>query len=114
MKYIRTKNGVYEVSELNEYATHHKSNKTLIIDKYIDRYILNKTILAQADTIEELCDEFVVIFEDKNHIVYSEFKWAMDKAMWSGMPFIIYGAIWTDKGLKYIAKLNEEGRLELI
>ena len=27
---------------------------------------------------------------------------------------IIYGAIWTDKGLIYVAKMNEEGELELL
>ena len=114
MKYIRTEDGIYEVSELNEYATHYKMNKTVVIDKLQTKYILNKSILAQADTIEELCDEFVVVFEDKNHIVYSQFEWAIDKAMRSGMPFIIYGAIWTDKGLIYVAKMDSEGKLCLI
>ena len=26
----------------------------------------------------------------------------------------IYGAIWTDKGLIYVAKMNEKGELELL
>lgn len=78
------------------------------------RTLQNYNIVKQADTIEELCDGFVVVFEDKNHIVYSQFKWAMDKAMWSGMPFMIYGAIWTDKGLIYVAKMNNKGVMELL
>ena len=75
--------------------------------------ITEKLVVKTADNLAELCDEFVVVFEDKNHIVYSQFKWAMDKAMWSGMPFMIYGAIWTDKGLIYVAKLID-GELVLI
>ncbi len=26
----------------------------------------------------------------------------------------IYGAIWTEKGLTYVAKMNDEGELELL
>jgi hypothetical protein len=26
----------------------------------------------------------------------------------------LYGAIWTDKGLIYVAKMNEKGELELL
>ena len=28
--------------------------------------------------------------------------------------FEIYGAIWTDKGLIYVAKMNDKGELELL
>lgn len=64
----------------------------------------------QADTIEELCDELVynhqiLSKEDKNNKEYLSQLYCFND---------IYGAIWTDKGLIYVAKLNSEGVLELI
>jgi len=35
-------------------------------------------------------------------------KYARDK------DWTIYGAIWTDKGLIYVAKMNDKGEFELI
>lgn len=119
MKYIRTENGIYEVSELNEYATHYKMNKTVVIDKLQTKYILNKSILAQANTIEELCDYFLIDKNDIEHYEpttliifddYDDFRYSMmckDNA--NG-----YGCIKTNKGLIYVAKINDKGELMLI
>ena len=69
--------------------------------------IKKKGIINQADTIEELCDEFVV--EDKDEFaIFHNFKLAKQT------KGIIYGAIWTDKGLTYVAKMNSKGELELL
>ena len=106
-KYIRTKDEILKALD-TDYMCGVKVYHT---EKGM---ITEKLVLKQSDNLAELCDEFVVEFEDKNHIVYSQFKWAMDKAMWSGMPFIIYGAVWTSKGLIYVAKMNDEGKLVLI
>lgn len=66
-------------------------------------------ILKQAEKVKDLCDEFVIkdingkytyITTDKPWILFSD--------------CIIYGAIWTDKGLIYVAKMNEKGELELL
>ena len=59
-----------------------------------------------ADTIEELCDEFVGIYHNICEVVLTKDNW--DKYD------IFCGAIWTDKGLIYVAKMNEKGELELI
>jgi len=67
-------------------------------------------ILKQADSIEDLCDEFVVVYKNsRNHINYMEFEWALDKAERSETEYELYGAIWTEKGLIYVAKLNKNG-----
>lgn len=85
------------------------------------RMMLNKeNIIKQADTIEELCDEFVITNELvkgyvlTSAIAKSSIKW--DKLIENGFLKVqkVYGAIWTDKGLIYVAKLNNEGKLELI
>lgn len=111
--YIRTKDGIYKVRKpfIEEY---------LYKDAYyVYRHeaIKKKDIVSKADTIKELCDEFVVAYEDGARIVYGDLEWAKTKAKTSlelGNKSIIYGAIWTDKGLIYVAKMNDEGELELI
>lgn len=97
MKYIRTKNGIYEV-------------KTKMIFNHIKEYRL-------ADTIDELCDCFVAIGKkhyiwDKQHCLGLTFEQV--KQSYSAYDFEIYGAIWTDDGLIYVAKMNANGELELI
>jgi hypothetical protein len=74
----------------------------------------------QADTIEELCDEFVIVF-DKSEQYDNELFNAKTYTPVEVNTFYknvkiekIYGAIWTDKGLIYVAKMNEKGELELI
>lgn len=77
----------------------------------------------QSENLEELCDEFVG-FEDG----CIPFVWRFDtidkyrerdlfiKEILEnkGTEETIYGCIWTDKGLIYVAKINENGVLELI
>ena len=73
-----------------------------------------------ADTIEELCDEFVCENEHwVNHKYMSpeiedciNYKDSCEK--FSKTPTNLYGAIWTDKGLIYVAKMNDKGDLELL
>ena len=64
-----------------------------------------------------MCDEFIA----HNHkaspdvrdvfSIKEELNYALDY-MEDG--YTIYGAIWTDKGLIYVAKMNDKGDLELI
>ena len=82
-----------------------------------DCFIPKNEIVDEADTIEELCDEFVIAYENGARIVYGDLEWAKVKAIASskiGIKLIIYGAIWTDKGLIYVAKLNDKKELELL
>lgn len=78
--------------------------------------------IAQADTIEELCDEYVI--EKKGYtpfvsqtLFYNGKEHKEDikalKEYYSGYDNI-YGAIWTSKGLIYVAKMNNKGELELL
>lgn len=97
MKYIRTKDDVYVLSEA---------------------YWAGNTdeIISEADTIEELCEQFIIydthkkkwlIFRDlKSLIAYCDSN-GLDKTQ-------IKGAIWTDKGLIYVAKMDNEGKLVLM
>lgn len=117
MKYIRTKDGVYEVNEV--IVRNRKMYELSNVDNLIRKESLKEIIIAQADTIEELCDELVVkhINNDKPYIAdgYQKTKILKDrqKVFEYGVE-IIYGAIWTSKGLIYVAKMDSEGKLVLI
>ena len=97
MKYIRTKDGIYE------------------LDGFGFRYPKD---YKKADTIEELCDEFVVIYNESKKFkkpftsFYSDIIGVLKEHDLSECK--IYGAIWTDKGLIYVAKMNDKGELELL
>ena len=93
MKYIRTKQGCI-VDTTNMHL------ETL-------KWYQEVHLLKQADTIEELCDEFVYMKE-------SEHKTTKCFNVVKGCKEEIYGAIWADKGLIYVAKLNDKGELELL
>ena len=99
MKYIRIKDKIMTYEELQKYGS----------EKWLNGEEIE--ILKQADTIEELCDEFVL---PKHKIIITRFdlKHRYTKKDLEGE--IIYGAIWTDKGLIYVAKMNEKGELELL
>ena len=119
MKYIRTKDGVYEVNEV--IVRNKKMYELSNVDNFISEEKLKKIIIAQADTIEELCDEFVREFNYRNHRyrgIYESLKDIFEENNTINMTYEndieIYGAIWTDKGLKYVAKMNDKGELELI
>ena len=103
MKYIRTKDERIVDTE--------KEYQPLEWAKQARDYALTE---KEADTIEELIDAYVIEYEGGNHIVYDEFEWAKDKALRSNKKYIIYGAIWTGKGLIYVAKMNDKGDLVLI
>ena len=95
MKYIRTKNG----NILNS----SRGLTSMIVTK--------DDILKEADTIEELCDMF--IFRAGDYIVIDQDKDKVFRGNWNCYD-TIYGAIWTNKGLIYAAKMNDKGEFELI
>ena len=105
--YIRTKNRIYKV----ESETCHK--KGYYIDRYEEDVILKEQVIKQADTIEELCDRFVVMDKETKEVI-SIVSFLEYAKLWSYCKYNIYGAVWCECGLKYVAKLDEEGKLELI
>ena len=95
MKYIRTKDGIMVFTDL-PYDIDDSGNQS-----YKGMEI--------ADTIEELCDEFVYVASEKDRPVICYKPTAFHK-----LSDNLYGAIWTDKGLIYVAKMNDKGELELL
>ena len=116
-KYIRTKDGIYKIAltdkiRFGQYYCYKVDRQN--INQY--SIIAETSILKQADTIEELCDGFVTVGNkhivwDKQHCLGLTFEQV--KESYSTYHFKIYGAIWTDEGLIYVAKMNDKGELEL-
>lgn len=108
MKYIRTEDGF-----LLEVIRESESKKSYITKP--NGWVIHKyRVIKQANTIEELCDEFVI----KAYISsYPQIYHSVDLKELNEFrekDTIVYGAIWTDKGLIYVAKMNDKGELCLI
>ena len=104
MKYIRTQTRIFENNgKIKKKDNYLQIWKTIDGQKKCDEYL----IIKEANTIEELCDMFVVRKETCRDLLVAK-SWA------KSYNEILYGAIWTDKGLQYVAKLNQDGELELI
>lgn len=136
MPYIRTKNFIHDSKDVvvvNE-------NGTLVVLRGIDKDFVERTrgktwntgtnvVLAQADTIEELCDEFRGVwtnycedgkdaheeyhYDKEKNVFYDDFEELTHKEAIEKFD-IFYGAIWTDRGLIYVAIMNDFGELALL
>lgn len=105
--YIRTKDGrILDFDKINEVSK-------LSID-------MAEEPIREAKTIEKLCDEYVVFDKEQPNgklLYYKGFEnlkkefidFENDKE-----KVAVFGGIWTDKGLIYVAKMNDKGELELI
>lgn len=122
-RYIRTKDG--RIVEIKDNMVVKQSDVLRLV--YKDRpYICvlngNDEIVNQADNIEELIDEFILCVNNgKNNYHYCKSlnvairkKRDMTYCAYAEKQVSIIGAIWTDKGLIYIAKMNEKGEWELL
>lgn len=82
-----------------------------------NRYKMNSMhsdfVIKESENIEDLCDEFI-LFDDENKIHYQ----SQEGSIWwlgAGLyPKSVRGAIFTNEGIIYVAKLNENKELELI
>lgn len=109
--YIRTKDG--RISYLSREPNEEITDYEIITSKGTITYRREDEVIKVANNIPELCDEFVYLMESGKHICkekHTDILYVFD----NDEPIAYYGAIWTDKGLIYVAKMNEKGELELI
>lgn len=105
-KYIRTKNAIYERLFKDKCLN---KGTSIIVNGEIMPY--KEDVIAQADTIEELCDGFVVDYGEGIKHFISNYEYLGNFAKYKN----VYGGIWLNEwGLKYVAKLNDKGELELL
>ena len=115
MSYIRTKNGVYEVIK-NKLGECIKIDGGFVI---LEDVRLIEQNIRESDNLTELCDEFVYYnpktqIEKYRYEYYHNLSEKDHDLKWLKEGKIIYGAIWTLKGLIFVAKMNEKGELVLI
>ena len=89
MGYVRTKDGIYEEG------------------KFLNP--LNVRCEC-ADTIEELCDKFVRITSPNTKYETAIILHGRDDLSLIKNKHVDYGAIWTDKGLTYVAEYDPKGK----
>lgn len=122
MKYIRTKDRIIDI-KVPDVCKYFIKNHSLFCTNHLllgdlgNRATTNLgSVIKQADTIEELCDEFVELGNHTPFLNAERFEeWTEERKKFliqKGKE--IKGAIWTDKGLIYVAKMNEKGELELL
>ena len=77
-------------------------------------------VTNQSDMIEELCDKFVLrgidfIILNKEHTKY-HFEGSDERLDITDteLKLGIYGAIWAEKGLIYVAKMNDKKKFKLL
>lgn len=118
MKYIRTTDNIYKsillsitkITKIEENGEEYPCLEIFLgfsADGF--RMTRNERIIKESDNIEELCDEFVTAYLDGFHQI-SPFPSKVDNMLGHS----VYGAIWTYKGLIYVAKMNKNGELELL
>jgi len=94
MKYIRTKYDIFKDYDIDYCNTRNPESRGIKV----------------SENLEELCDEFVCVRAGETYI--------LDKTcnLKAQQKYIgdVYGAVWTNKGLIYVAKMNEKGELELL
>lgn len=114
MKYIRTNSDIYSLDDL--YVCEELSEKPYAT-KDGGWCIYKESIIKEADTIEELCDVFVLENEIKTEEPYSLMKPETFKQWRQAIIEVkqtCYGAIWTPRGLYFAAMLNfNSGEFEL-
>ena len=112
MKYIRTKDGIYKNAS--------NDKKIIIICRGRNCEVNPNDIIATSNTIEELCDEFLIANRE-GITPYNEKRWALHTLLYfcDIETDKLYGAIYVkgEKGepiLKSVAILNDEEELELL
>ncbi len=128
--YIRTMSCIYEVEKEYElknlrYFEDGKYYKIKSDIAYID--IPEKLVEKTADNLADLCDEFVLYYRECQQDLIPWATYERNSESWENnkkdlirelnnkdRKAQVYGAIWTDKGLIYVAIMNSEGVLCLI
>lgn len=110
--YIRTKNQIYEIESVlrdNGVVKGYNVGEMAFIRK--------EQVIKQSESLFELIDEFVVIRDSTkvNQLVRTDDINYLKEIMKEDKRIVeVKGAVWTEKGLIFVARMNDNGELELI
>ena len=121
--YIRTKDNIYEIHSYYYYSTS-EDDKTYDVgsriteDEIVLKYVETKDVIKQGDTIETLCD-YLFYKNREGKILIKELPFdyglaSIKSSLLAKQISDVKLAILTDKGLTYVAKMNEEGKIVLL
>lgn len=118
MNYVRTSDGRIFETNGSEYWDNCILHSKLYPEE-LEKF--KKTIIKQADTMDELINRYVIVSKHRNYSykIYSKCQFGklsrnylLNKIKEGNTK--VFGAIWTNRGLIYRAIMNEEGQLKLI
>ena len=121
MKYIKYED-LLNHKEIRIIKVELKPNAKMTEEEWF-RFMVSGNILKIADTIEELCDEFVIYqLWTKSYYIGTKavgsIKSNIESKYYLSMGYenpVVYGAIWVEnKGLIFVARMNNEGVMELL
>ena len=110
--YIRTKNQIYEIESVlrdNGFVKGYNVGEMAFITK--------DQVIDQSENLLELIDEFVVIRDStkiKQLVRTDKVEYLKEMIKEDKRIVEVKGAVWTDKGLIFVAKMNDKGEFELI
>ena len=120
--FIRTKNGIYDITNWKQDRYCHYDENSRLQDNVYATLVSKADIIKQADTIIELCDGLI---DTDTHFpkIERDNLWEVDELenlqinyeVWNENEkgrYNVYGFIQTDKGLIFVAKMNEKGELD--
>lgn len=105
--YIRLKNRIAKIEA--------EDSECYYFNK-LKKFVYKDEGYKTANTPEELCDEFVRIcerFNIRELLNKQEKEDLLNRKLKTNKITYFYGAIWTSKGIIYVAKMNNEGVFKL-
>lgn len=112
--YVRTKDWIYDTDNLHYRFI--ENNKVYEVGWDVEKPTFVADIIKQSENLEELCDEFVIDDKRNNERYLMDYDDVI-KVIYCGGIYeedVVYGAIWTSKGLQFVARMNSKGELELL
>ena len=106
--------------QLNWTCTHTDTGETKLHGVYLN---CDSVEYKESNMVEKLCDAFVceqyIIFINCDKTKKMEYEFAGELCAWKPITQNminngIYGAVWTEWGLKYVAKLDKKGKWKIL
>ena len=118
MKYLRTKYSIFEWTGGWAYPDETVEdilNSVKALEVKQSPYLIRETeVIKESEEIIDLCDCYVSIISPMEPHIHEYFSDMIDWIDGDWDDAVCYGAIWTPKGLIYVAEMNKEGFMELL
>lgn len=121
--YILIADGIYEVKMKKDIADDPVDCENIPNYKHIPNYAywlkdfpynkVSKEVIREGNSIEELCDVFIVKYNSFKPIIHDtleEIEYLNE--MVKNKEYTIYGAVWFDTGLYFVTKMNNKGKFK--